>query len=55
MLGLWLVEIPDALQGKIDISGSAQDEDTIRVRQILGICNCLFRKTLLVTLRELVG
>lgn len=52
MLGLWLGEIPDALQGKIDVSGFAQDED---VRQSLGIHNCLFRKTPVVPLRELVG
>jgi hypothetical protein len=52
MLGLWLGEIPDALQGKIDISGFVQDEDA---RQSLGIHNCLFRKTPLVALRELVG
>ena len=52
MLGLWLGEIPDALKGKIDVSGFAQDED---VRHSLGIHNCLFRKTPLVALRELVG
>jgi hypothetical protein len=52
MLGLWLGEIPDELQGKIDSGGFAQDED---VRQSLGIHNCLFRKSSLVALRELVG
>jgi hypothetical protein len=52
MLGLCLGEIPDALQGKIDVGGFAQDEG---VRRILDIRNCLFRANPLAALRELVG
>jgi hypothetical protein len=51
MLGLYLGEIPDALQGKIDAGGFVQDKGA---RQIVGM-KSLFEKNPMAVLRELVG
>jgi hypothetical protein len=52
MLGLYLDEMPDELQGKCDAVGFVHDEGA---RRILGIYNCPFEKNPLAVLRELVG